>query len=42
MAAAQWILWHGQTLFKLLIYDDVEETSDGIDPCGLKNRTSLY
>jgi hypothetical protein len=26
MAAAQWILWHGQTLFKLIIYDYLEET----------------
>ncbi|KAK1762555.1 hypothetical protein QBC33DRAFT_461266, partial [Phialemonium atrogriseum] len=25
MAAAQWILWHGQTLFKLIIYDHLEE-----------------
>lgn len=29
MAAAQWILWHGQTLFKLIIYDHGEgETED--------------
>lgn len=24
MAAAQWILWHGQTLFKLVIFGDSE------------------
>ncbi len=25
MAAAQWILWYGQTLFKLITYDYLEE-----------------
>ena len=28
MAAAQWILWHGQNLFKLIIYDNLEEKAD--------------
>lgn len=29
MAAAQWILWHGQTLFKLIIYDGLQEDEGG-------------
>lgn len=32
MAAAQWILWHGQTLFKLIIYNDIGESSYSINP----------
>lgn len=28
MAAAQWILWHGQTLFKLVIFDGFEGAAD--------------
>lgn len=28
MAAAQWILWHGQTLFKLVIFDHSEEDAN--------------
>jgi hypothetical protein len=28
MAAAQWIIWHGQTLFKLVIYDSPKENGE--------------
>lgn len=28
MAAAQWILWHGQTLLKLVIFDQSDNTSE--------------
>ncbi|EFX01281.1 hypothetical protein CMQ_6223 [Grosmannia clavigera kw1407] len=28
MAAAQWILWHGQTMFKFIIYNDDSSKDD--------------